>query len=206
MACRSADADAVGVIGEGGAKMSRQATRRRGDGGFSALETLIVLGIVGLIAAVGIPAYASQAQKSVLRQNAQSLALQVKSYLALDLSPAYVADGEQAGGGEGTVSTALSGALRSGTAGRFTNPFSGSRVIACESAPPASPSRARPAVWITDDAHYDYAAFRTSATTESQLAGTLVVVFVTEAGVNSVEVFYVDAHGGRSPAAAALAL
>ena len=185
--------------------MSRQATRRRGDGGFSALETLVVLGIVGLIAAVGIPAYASQAQKSVLRQNAQSLVLQVKSYLALDLSSAYVADGEQAGG-EGTVSTALSGALRSGTAGRFTNPFSGSRVIACESAPPASSSRTRPAVWITDDAHYDYAAFRTSAVTRSQLAGTLVVVFVTEAGVNSVEVFYVDAHGGRSPAATALAL
>jgi type II secretory pathway pseudopilin PulG len=186
--------------------MSRQTTRRRSDSGFSVLEALIVFAIVGLVAAIGIPAYASQAQKSVLRQNAQSLSLQVKNYLALDLSPAYVADGEQAGGGEGAVSTALGGALRSGTAGRFTNPMSGSRVIVCESAPPASPSRARPAVWITDDAHYAYAAFRTSATTKSQLAGTLVVVFVAEAGVNSVEVFYIDAHGGRSPAAVALAL
>jgi hypothetical protein len=186
--------------------MSWQTTRRRGDSGFSVLEALVVFAIVGLVAAIGIPAYASRAQKSVLQQNAQSLVLQVKSYLALDLSPAYVADCEQAAGGERAISMVLRGALRSGTAGRFTNPLSGSRVIACESAPPASPIRTRPAVWLTDDAHYAYDGFRTSATTRSQLAGTLVVVFVAEAGVNSVQVFYVDAHGGRSPAEVSLAL
>ncbi len=186
--------------------MDRQTTGRRGDSGLSVLEALIVLAIVGLVAAIGIPAYASRAQKSVLQQNAQGLVVQVKSYLALDLSPAYAADGEQTAGGEGVVSTVLSGALRSGTAGRFTNPLSGSRVIVCESAPPASPSRTRPAVWITDDAHYAHAGFRTTAMTRSQLAGTLVVVFVSEEGANTVQVFYVDAHGGRSPAEEALEL
>ena len=186
--------------------MNRQRTQRRSGSGFSVLEALIIFAIVGLVAAIGIPAYASQAQKSVLQQNAQCLALQVKSYLALDLSPTYVADGAQPGSDDDAVSRALSGALRSGTAGRFTNPYSGSRVIACESVPPASPSRTRPAVWMTDDAHYASAAFRASATTKSQLAGTLVVVFLEKAGVNSVEVFYVDAHGVRSPAAMALAL
>lgn len=188
--------------------MTRQTQQRRSVAGVAVVQTLIVIAIVGLVAALGIPAFASQAKKSALRQNAENLALQVKGYLALDLSPAYVAAGDQttSGGGQGTVSTALTGALRNGTAGRFVNPFSGSRVIVCESAPPASASRARPAVWITDDAHYAYAAFRPSEATKSQLAGTLVVVFVADAGVSTVEVFYVDAAGGRGPVAAALAL
>ena len=174
----------------------------------SVIEMLIVIAIVGVVAALAIPAFASQAKRSVLRQNAESLALQMKSYLALDLDPAYVADGDQAtsaGAGQGALSTTLAGALRSGTAGRFVNPYSGSRVIVCASAPPASASHARPAVWITDDAHYASAQFRSSATTRSQLAGTVLVVFVARDGRSTIDVFFVDASGGRSAFAAALA-
>ncbi len=100
----------------------------------------------------------------------------------------------------------LSGALRGGAAGRFVNPVSGSREIVCAEAPPASSGLTRPAVWITDDQHYSYAQFRSSAVTKSQLAGTLVVVFVVRDGVGTIGVFFVDDAGERSPTAAALAL
>ena len=176
---------------------------------FSVLQLLIVCAIAGVVAALAIPAFAAQAKKSVLRQNAETLALQVKNELALDLSPVYVADGDRAAAGDDdpqALSTALSGALRSGAAGHFVNTFSGSLAIVCASAPPASSALARPAVWITDDQHYAYAQFRSSAITRSLLAGTLIVAFVTRDGVGTVDVFYVDGAGERSPTAAALAL
>ena len=52
--------------------MNRQRTQRRSGSGFSVLEALIIFAIVGLVAAIGIPAYASQAQKSVLQQKIES--------------------------------------------------------------------------------------------------------------------------------------
>jgi Tfp pilus assembly protein PilE len=176
---------------------------------FSVLQLLIVCAITGVVAALAIPAFGTQAKKSVLRQNAETLALQVKSALALDHSLEYVADGDRAAAGDDdsqALSTALSGALRSGAAGRFVNTFSGSGAVVCAEAPPASSALARPAVWITDDQHYAYAQFRSSAITRSLLAGTLVVAFVMRDEVGTVDVFYVDGAGERSPVAAAVAL
>jgi type II secretory pathway pseudopilin PulG len=190
------------------ATMTRTTAKRSSESGFAVLPALIVFALFALFAALGIPAFASQAKKAVLRQNTASLASQVRSYLALDLSPVYVADAVQPAGGLGNpaaLSTVLAGALRTGIAGRFVNPFSSSRVIVCASAPPSSVGSARPAVWITDDAHYAYAAFRSSPVTKSQLAGTLVVVFGVRANLATIDVFYVDASGARSPQAAALA-
>ena len=85
-------------------------------------------------------------------------------------------------------------------------PSAAASAIVCAAAPPASSAATRPAVWITDDQHYAYAQFRPSAVTRSQLAGTLVVAFVTRDGVGTVDVYFVDGAGERSPAAAALAL
>jgi hypothetical protein len=180
---------------------SEHRTRRR----VSAIQVLIVFAIVGVFAGIAIPVYASRAKDTVLRQNVDSLALQVRSYLALDLASTYVADGDQSSCQE-AVSTTLAAALRSGTAGRFLNPYGGSRDVVCRSAPPASASGARPAVWITDDQHYAYAAITRSFVTKDQLAGTLVVVFVTRGTTGTIDVFYIDAAGERSPLAAALAL
>ncbi len=174
---------------------------------FSVVQALIVFAVVGVFAGIGIPVYASRAKDTVLRQNAESLALQVRSYLALDLSPSYVAgDAQAAGAAQDAVSTTLAGALRSGTAGRYLNPYSGSRAVLCQSNPPTSANGARPAVWITDDQHYAYAAITRTIVTEDQLAGTLLVVFVTQGATQTIDVFYVDAAGERSPLAAGLAL
>jgi hypothetical protein len=185
----------------------RRTSECRNGRRFSVLQLLIVCTIAALVAALAIPAFGAQARKSVLRQNAETLALQVKNDLALDRSPGYVAEGDRAAGdGPQALSTDLSVTLRSGEAGHFVNPFSGSRAIVCAVAPAASTALARPAVWITDDQHYAYAQFRSSAVTRSQLAGTLVVAFVTRDGVERVDVYFVDGAGERAHSAAALAL
>jgi type II secretory pathway pseudopilin PulG len=189
------------------ATMTRGATESRTGRRLPALEVLVVFAIVGVFAGIGIPVYAARAKDTVLRQNADSLALQTRSYLALDLAPGYVADGDwPPATAQNAVSTTLAGALRSGTAGRYLNPYSGSRAVVCQSHPPTSASGARPAVWITDDQHYAYAAITRTIVTEDQLAGTLLVVFVTSGSTQTVDVFYIDAAGARSPLAAGLAL
>jgi hypothetical protein len=187
----------------------RKTSECRNGRRFSVLQLLIVCAIAAAVAALAIPAFGVQARKSVLRQNAETLALQVKSDLAFDLDVVYDADGDTAVAGDDglrALSMALSGALRSGDAGRFVNPFSGSRAIVCAAESPASSALARPAVWITDDQHYAYMQFNSSAVTRSQLAGTLVVALVTRDGVGTVDVYFVDGAGERSPDAAALAL
>jgi type II secretory pathway pseudopilin PulG len=189
------------------ATMTRTASEHGTRRSFSVIQVLIVFAIVGVFAGIAIPVYASRAKDSVLRQNADSLALQVRSYLALDLDPAYIADADKApGADQDDVSTTLAAALRSGTAGRYLNPCSGSRTVLCQSEPPTSASGARPAVWITDDPHYAYAQITPSIVTRDQLAGTLLVVFVAQGTTQTIDVFYVNAAGGRSALATALAL
>ncbi|HZL64928.1 MAG TPA: hypothetical protein VFD50_08340 [Thermoleophilia bacterium] len=187
--------------------MTRRTSEHQTGKGFTVIEALIVFAIVGVFAAIAIPVYASRAKDTVLRQNAGSLALQVRSYVALDLSPAYLAESDQAQGtDQDAVSTTLAAALRNGVAGRYLNPYSGSRTVFCQSEPPTSASVARPAVWITDDPHYAYSVITPSVITKDQLAGTLLVIFVTQGVSETVDVFYVDAAGERAPLAAALAL
>jgi len=187
--------------------MTRRTPEHQTRKGFTVVQALIVFAIVGVFAGIAIPVYASRAKDTVLRQNADSLALQVRSYLALDLDSAYVADNDREPGiAQDAVSATLAAALRSGAAGRNLNPYSGSRTVLCQSEPPTSASAARPAVWITDDQHYAYSAITRSIVTKDQLAGTLLVVFVTQGTNETIDVFYVDAAGERAPLAAALAL
>jgi len=187
--------------------MTRRTPEHQTRKGFTVVQALIVFAIVGVFAGIAIPVYASRAKDTVLRQNADSLALQVRSYLALDLDSAYVADNDREPGiAQDAVSATLAAALRSGAAGRNLNPYSGSRTVLCQSEPPTSASAARPAVWITDDQHYAYSAITRSIVTKDQLAGTLLVVFVAQGTTGTIDVFYVDAAGERAPLAAALAL
>jgi hypothetical protein len=187
--------------------MTRTTSEQQTRKSFSVTQALIVFAVVGVFAAIALPVYASRAKDSVLRQNADSLALQVKGYLALDLAPGYVADGDRdAGAVQDALSTTLAAALRNGTAGRYLNPYSGSRTVLCQDEPPTSARGARPAVWITDDRHYAFATITPTIVTRDQLAGTLLVVVVAQGTTETIDVFYVDAAGERSAFAAALAL
>jgi len=103
------------------------------------------------------------------------------------------------------ASATLAAALRSGAAGRYLKPYSGSRAVLCQSELPTSASAAHPAVWITDDPHYAYEAITRSIAAKNQLAGTLLVVFVTHGATETIDVFYIDATNERAPLAAGLA-
>lgn len=190
--------------------MTRQTPRRGADTGFAVVQALIVFAIAGIIAAIAIPVYAMKAKDSVLQQNAGSLVLQVKGCVALDLNRAYVADDDQVTDANGSLSTTIARALRApgaGSWGHYVNPLTGSDEVLCQTASPTSAGDVRPAVWITDDQRYAYAAFSASATTRNQLAGTLLVIFnITGGRTSAVDMFYVDGAGQRSATAAALAL
>ena len=189
--------------------MKRPTLRRRMDKRFAVLEAFIVFAVVAIIVAVAVPAYAARARESVLQQNVQSLAQEVRGEVAFDLDCAYVAEEglAAAGSAQESLSTNLTRTLRSGEAGRYVNPLSGSSTIVSESALPSSTDGRPPAVWITDDQSYTYGAFNASATTTRYLRGTLVIAFITHDGRTScLEVFFVDAAGKRSSAATVLGI
>jgi type II secretory pathway pseudopilin PulG len=164
-------------------------TARRGEQGFSVLQLMIVFTVVAVVAGIGLPVYASRARDVVLEQNVGNLELQVKGMLAVD---------EDAQAGDDALSARLAHALRGGETGRYANPLSGSDAVVCQTSMPAAGSPA-PGVWITDDARYAHEDFVASSATRSRLAGTLLVVFMSDEGErSSVDVFYVDSRGRRS--------
>lgn len=194
--------------------MSRHAPPTGSQIGFAVIQTLIVAAIAAIVVAVAVPVYAARAKESVLRENAKTLELEVKSYLALDLDATYVADNETVAGAgtddERSASEVIAQALGGpgdGISAYYVNPLGGSRAIVCQTALPSTAGGTPPAVWITDDQRYAYGAFTASPTTKSRLRGTLMIVFISHSGRTSgIEVFYVDAAGERSPIATTLAI
>jgi hypothetical protein len=178
----------------------------RGGRRLSALQALIVFAVAGLVAALAIPALSAQAKTSVLGQNEHSLGLQVRT-LVLDLDATYVptASPSTDESAAAAVAAALGEELRSGTAGRFVNPVSCSAAIVCSAAPPDSGAAAQPAVWITADPDYAFRAFKPSAVTRSELAGSLVVALAGKDAAATIDVYYVDARGQRSKSVETLA-
>ena len=170
------------------------------------LQALIVLAVAGLVAALAIPAFAAQAKTSVLRQNQTQLALQVKTCLVLDTGSSDVTGVSSATdmGAAAAIASVLSEEQHSGQDGHFGNPLSGSSAIVCSSTPAARGS-ARPAVWVTGDADFAYAAFRPSRMTRPQLAGSLVVAAVEKNDTVTIDIYYIDGHGRRSPSVETIA-
>jgi type II secretory pathway pseudopilin PulG len=188
--------------------MTGTTSKQRREGGFALLQLLIVCAVAAIVAAIALPVYASRAKEVVLQENARNLERQVQSCLAVGLDTAFVPDGDR--DADDTVSTTLSRVLHSGArgdAGRYVNPLTGSTAIMCQSAPPCTAGKDRPAVWITDDQHAAYKALAGSGRTNAALAGTLLVVFDADGGsTTSIDVFYVDRDGRPSADAATLTL
>ena len=183
------------------AAMARRSRRRGSDAGFAVVQTLVVLAIAGIVAAMAIPVYAARAKESVLRQNAATLELEVKSYLAAGLDDR---DGEA--NASAVIAHALCGP-GAGISAWYVNPLCGSRAVVCQTALPAGTGSVPPAVWITDDQGYAFGEFTASTTTKSRLRGTLMIVSIVHDGRTSgVEVFYVDAAGHRSPTSTTIAI
>jgi hypothetical protein len=194
--------------------MGRSASHRRQQEGFAVLQLFIVIAIVLLVVGMAVPVYAAMTKQSVLLQNAQSLALEAKSSLALDLDPTYAPASAERGVvttmNAQNVSLAIEAALRDGRAGgpagHYVNPTNGSEMIVNQKALPTG-SASSPAVWMTDDVAYSYSDFASGAEAKAHLAGTLVVAFVVTHGrTSAIDVFYVDATGVKSPEVTTLAI
>lgn len=183
------------------------------EGGSILLQFLIVAVVLVVFVAIAVPVYSARAQQTVLQQNAASLALEVRSYLAQDLATAYVPVDDVAFGvpantrnASEVFARALGGPQRRRSS-YYVDPYDASHAVVCTSELPLPGPDTPPAVWITDDPRFSWEAFTPTALTRERLRGTLMVVFLSYGERTSgIEVFYVDGSGARSPSSDVLAL
>jgi hypothetical protein len=181
--------------------------RTSGQEGWAVLQTIIAIAIAVAVVIVAAPIYVSGARGAELQENAATLRLELATYLAQGLDPAYVPVSEESTATDShTASAVFARALRGPRklSAYYVNPFDGSRSVVCTPQLPSQDSP--PAVWITDDQRYGYEAFRVSAENTARLRGTLVVAFLIRSGRTcGVDVYYVDRDGQRSATVGLLA-
>jgi type II secretory pathway pseudopilin PulG len=173
--------------------------RSRGEGGFSALEFLVIIVIVCVVVAIGVPTLHSRARSAVLDANMHTLASMVSSQVLEGYTTLY--NPPTGGASDSYLSDHLTASLGSAGKAGFVNPCEsasqGRAVVNSDSLPTGAEAKA-PAVLITDCAEAQYTVFNAlPASSRHLLAGSLVVEF--NATAQTVDVFYVDAGGNKSP-------
>jgi type II secretory pathway pseudopilin PulG len=169
------------------------------EGGFSTLELLVIVVIVCVVAAIGVPTLRDRAKESVLKSNLVSLASLVDEKVADGYSSRYRPSGK--GDPAFSLSNHLEEVLKAaqGKAG-YRNPFStaeGGRVVLNSGAIPTDPLSVPPAVLITDSPECQYLLFDALPEASRRLLrGTLIVDFNDVS--RTVDVFYADDDGKRS--------
>ena len=190
--------------------MRRTTRSAAGESGWAVLQTIIAAASAVAVVAVAVPLVVAGARGSVLEQNANALRLELGSYLAQSLDPAYVAvdDGDSIPDPRNAAAVfarALRGPQK--RSAYYVNPYDGSDSVVCSSRLPSPGTGGPPAIWITDDQRYGFEKYRDSPQNTAALRGTLIVVFLERNGRTAgVDVYYVDRKGRRSPTAGLLAL
>jgi len=195
--------------------MRRRPARQHG---FTLVEILIAVIIVGILAAIAIPVYVAQRDKAKvtgLKLNARHITIAAHSYVADSLSTVWTKSYAKTNGTLSTqaatyASCALEENVKHGgatgtNADGYTNPYSAKELILNQAALPTG-ANVQPAVWITQPSSttYRYTSFPTNSTTKADLAGSVVACWNT--GTSTIEIFFVDKNGKKSPACIYLAI
>ena len=174
-------------------------TRLAGERGFSALEFLVIIVIVCVVVAIGVPTLHSRAKVTVLDANMRTLASMVSSQVLEGYFTAYHSPTD--GTSDEYLSDHLTATMEAADKASFVNPYVGSnqgRAIVSSNSLPADAQSRGPAVLITDCSEAQYKVFDAlPVASRGTLAGSLVVEF--NSTTQTVDVFYVDGKGNKSP-------
>ncbi len=180
---------------------------RRSRRGFTLIELVVIVAIIAVLAAIAALAldnYPDRAREAVLRQNAESLYLELAA-IAQDYDAGHLyAASDSDPASDPAVQTILSRYMEAlceqrmagGDNNGFVNPESHSARVVCGSVFPLSGSDVQPAVLFSDNADLRYESGLDPATAAASLRGCLVVSIAN--GRDSADIYYVNEAGIKS--------